>query len=229
MSDNKSKTQFQSEAELAKIVVKFLESNKWEVFKEVKPKNLNQIADIVAVKDKKIWIIETKLSYGTKVLDQAYKWGKYAHYVSVAVPFSNQYSFVLEHFRKEFGIGKIFVHPNENIKDKGFVSEKELPKLNIPVLETEIWSSLNFRQKESTAGVKGGGYITPYKITIENVKKFLQFNPKSPIELIVKNIEHHYSGDGIAINNLHKMLSEVEPDFVYENIQGKKFFSLKSK
>lgn len=227
--DNSFLKTFQSEAELANVIVKYLEANNWEVFKEVKPKNLNQIADIVAIKNKKIWIIETKLIYGTKVLDQAYKWLKYADYVSVAVPFSKQYSFVLEHFRKNFGIGKLFVHFNDSIKEKGFVSEKESPSLNNSLLTTEIWSSLNVKQKDSIAGTKGGGYITPYKLTIMNIKKFLEFNPKSSIYKIVNSIEHHYSNNSIAMNNLHKMLSEVEPDFDYEIVNGEKLFFLKIK
>jgi hypothetical protein len=227
MDSNSKKSQFESEAELARIVIKYLESNNWEVFKEVKPKNLNTIADIVAIKDKKIWIIETKLIYGTKVLEQAYKWTKYAHYVSVAVPLNKQYSFVLEHFRKSFGIGKLFVHHNESIKEKGFISEKEPPQFNNTLLETEIWSSLHSRQKDSIAGAKGGGYITPYKLTIEKVKKFLEYNPKSNVYKIVNAIDHHYSNNSVAMNNLHKMLSEVEPDFDYEIINGEKLFFLK--
>ena len=222
----KIESQFESEAQLAFIVENFLKSKGWTVYKEVKPNSLNMIADIVAVKDKKIWIIETKLNYGTKVLDQAYKWLNYAHYVSIAVPNSKHVSHVLDHFMNHYGIGKIFVIPEVD-KTKGIVSIKKDPKNNKEVIDLAIWNSLHEEQKDSIAGTKGGGYITPYKLTIKSVKDYLKYNPRSTIEDIVHNINHHYTSKSVAINTLSKTLSEVESDILTENDKGKKYFSLK--
>lgn len=96
-------------------------------------------------------------------------------------------------------------------------------------MDLEIWTSLHEKQKSSEAGTKGGGYVTPYKLTVEKIKKFLEFNPKSNIYTIVKSVEHHYASNSVAMNNLHKMLSEVEPDFDYEIVNGEKLFFLKIK
>lgn len=230
-SDNKptfikNESQFETEAELALCVENYLKSQGWQVFKEVKPNSLSSIADIVAVKDKKIWIIETKLQYGTKVLDQAYKWKNYAHYVSIAVPTSKHVSFVLDHFLNHFGLGKIFVYPPTSTT-KGIVSIKKEATFKKDVVDLAIWNSLHIEQKDSIAGSKGGGYVTPYKLTIAEVKQFLKFNPKSSIDQIVSKIKHHYTSNSIAANNLSKMLVEVETDFIVENDKGKKLFSLK--
>lgn len=226
IKNNAIESHFESEADLALCVENYLKSQGWQVFKEVKPNSLSSIADIVAVKDNKIWIIETKLQYGTKVLDQAYKWLKYAHQVSIAVPASKHVSFVLDHFLNHFGIGKIFVYnPTENTK--GIVSIKKEASYKKNVIDLAIWNSLHIEQKESIAGSKGGGYITPYKLTINEIKTYLKFNPRSPIETIVANVKHHYTSNSIAANNLSKMLSEVETDFFVENEKGKKLFSLK--
>jgi len=233
MSDSKNnspftnnESQFDTEAALALCVEIYLKSQGWQVFKEVKPNSLPGIADIVAVKDKKIWIIETKLQYGTKVLDQAYKWLNYAHYVSIAVPNSKHVSVVLDHFLNHFGIGKIFVYsPTETTK--GIVSIKKEASFKKDVIDLAIWNSLHIEQKDSIAGSKGGGYVTPYKLTIAEIKKWLRFNPNSSIEKIVSNVKHHYTNNSIAANNLSKMLEEVETDFIVDNIKGKKLFSLK--
>lgn len=224
MADNES--HFESEADLALVVENYLKSQGWTVYKEVKPNSLSSIADIVAVKDKKVWIIETKLQYGTKVLDQAYKWLNYAHYVSIAVPASKHVSFVLDHFINAHGIGKIFVFP-PSTATRGILSIKKEAQYRKDVIDLAIWNSLHNEQKDSIAGSKGGGYITPYKLTILAIKRYLQFNPKSPIEKIVANIEHHYNSNSTAMNSLPNMLTEVETDFEVENEKGRRLFSLK--
>lgn len=75
-----------SEKDLAKEVVSWLKKNNYEVYQEVQVFAYGQIADIVAVKDNRIWVIETKTSFGLKVLEQAHSWKNFANKVSVAVP-----------------------------------------------------------------------------------------------------------------------------------------------
>ena len=222
----KKKPVFQSEAELALVVEKYLKAKGWEVFKEVKPKSLSRIADIVALKDNKIWIIETKLVYGTKVLDQAAHWLHYAHYVSIAVPKGDSHSLVLNHFMNHFGIGKLDLIP-ANEFGSAIVRENRPPKLNEKVMEIQIYNSLHHQQKDSVAGVKGGGYVTPYKLTIQAIKHYLKYNPGKTIGEIVNSIQHHYTSHGSAMSALPKMLLEIEDDFYSELIDGKRHFYLK--
>ena len=72
------------EQELASYIVSYLENENWEIFQEVQFRSYGNIADIVAVKDNKLWIIESKTTLSFKVLEQARRWK--CHYRSIAVP-----------------------------------------------------------------------------------------------------------------------------------------------
>jgi hypothetical protein len=56
----KKKNQFKTEAELAEAVVAWLCDMGWTVYKEVLIQKSGKIADIVAVKDSEVWIVESK-------------------------------------------------------------------------------------------------------------------------------------------------------------------------
>ena len=78
------KLTFKSEVKLAEKVIEYLQDLKWEVYQEVTIHG--QIADIVAIQNGLIWIIECKKSLSLDVIAQAEHWTHYANYVSVAVP-----------------------------------------------------------------------------------------------------------------------------------------------
>lgn len=70
------------ETELAQPVVEWLESQHWDVYQEVECPG--GYADIVAVRDNYLWIIECKTSFSLKVVEQAM--GRRAHFRSIAIP-----------------------------------------------------------------------------------------------------------------------------------------------
>lgn len=223
----RKKQKFRSESDLAESIVGWLKNEGWTVFKEVQPIKLSKIADIVAVKDDKIWIIEAKLIYGSKVLEQAFYWSKYADFVSIAVPRTYNKNIVLDFFLKEHGIGRFWVAPSTVIENSGYVFLDVSPKINDNVLKKYIIESLREEHKLSIAGSSGGGYITPYKITIDQIRNLLKEKGKLSINEIVDSIKHHYSNRRSAINTLNKRLLDVEKDFEIIEEEGKKFFSLK--
>src|SRR5581483_4069856 len=93
---------FDSESALAAVVVAWLEHEGWDVFQEVEsPAGL---CDIVAVRGPLVWSVETKLAFGTGVVEQAYDRLRFAHLVSVATP-QRRGSSVLEHYCRWQGIG----------------------------------------------------------------------------------------------------------------------------
>ncbi|MEW6614016.1 MAG: MmcB family DNA repair protein [Thermodesulfobacteriota bacterium] len=105
-----------SEVEIAKVVIGWLQDLRWEVYQEVQIGACGPIADIVAVQDKLLWIIEVKRSLGLSVIGQALHWKTFCHYVSVAVPYKR---WTKEHdtavyFMKRDGIGLLKVQlPSE--------------------------------------------------------------------------------------------------------------------
>ena len=74
------------ETDIAKPVVSWLQDQGWTVYQEVEVKERGARADIVAIIEPKIWVIEVKRSYGLGVLEQALSWRSLSHYVSIAVP-----------------------------------------------------------------------------------------------------------------------------------------------
>lgn len=219
---------FSSERELAECIVIWLTANGWEVFKEVKPEKMSAIADIVAKRNDKIWIIETKLVYGSKVLEQAYNWLEYADFVSIAVPRMSKSNVVLEFFIKEKGIGRFWVSPSfDESTSHGYVHLNLNPKVNEPKYDN-VKRSLREEHKLTIAGSLSGEAFTPYKATIKAVKEHLVKNGPSTIHSIVDNIKHHYSNRNSAINTLSKRLIEVEDEYkvIFDN-NGTKLFALK--
>lgn len=220
LSKRKKALAFESEAELAREIVKWLEKEGWTVYKEVLPKRLTKIADIVGVKDDKIWVIETKLAFGSKVIEQAYYWKSYADYVSIAVPTSNgDRNIVLNFFMEEKGIGcfKVTKGWDEN---SSWIHESKKAKLIEKNMKSYIVESLTEAHKESVAGSFGGGYITPYKQTIDQVKALLKREGAKTVKEIVASVKHHYSSDAVARNTLSKRLFTVEDEFELINVDG---------
>lgn len=225
----KKKQEFNSEAELAESIVFWLTNEGWNVYKEVKPLKLNKIADIIATKDDKIWVIESKLVYGLKVLEQAFNWIKYADFVSIAIPRTYNGNIVLDFFLKENGIGRFWVDPSSSPLTKhGYVYLDVSPKFNEKTKKDYLLDSLRDEQKQSIAGSKSGKYVTPYKLTIDQIRNYLKEKGAATLPQIVDSINHHYSTRQSAIKTLSTRLIVLETDFdVYES-EGKRFFSLKS-
>ena len=221
----KKKILFKSESELAESIVIWLTSQGWTVYKEVKPHKLNEVADIVAIKNDKIWIVETKLAYGTKVLEQAHKWQKYADLVSIGVQRTYNKNTVLDFFLKEKGIGRFWVAASLT-SNHGYVHMDHSPSINENVKRNVIIESLHENQKLSIAGSVGGGHVTPYSLTIDQIRELLKTGPKSIYE-IVDGIKHHYANRNSAIQTLCKRLLEVETDFEMYREGTKRIFKLK--
>lgn len=225
------KFKFKDESTLAESVCAWLSGEGWTVYKEVKPLKLNEIADIVAIKDDKIWIIECKVNYGSKVLEQAYKWKKYADFVSIATQRTYNKNIVLDFFLKEKGIGRFWVAPSASDFVKyGYVYLDKSPILNDSIDRKIIIESLRDEQKKSIAGSVAGSVITPYKITIDQIRKLLSEKGPMSISDIVDGINHHYANRSSAINTLSKRLIDLEVDFEIIWSEGaRKLFQLKKR
>ena len=72
------------EADLAKVVVSWLNEQHWDVYQEVQIHGFGGVADIVAVQGPLVWVIECKTSLSLTVMEQASVWR--VHFRSVAVP-----------------------------------------------------------------------------------------------------------------------------------------------
>ena len=216
-----------TEAQLAEAVVSYLEDWQWEVYQEVSPHG-GARCDIVATRGKIQWAIECKLSLGFPVLEQAFNWKRYCHYVSVAVPRNSSSSFG-DMICDRFNIGILSVDPQYVINPSRHwptVHERKAPKLfrqalGLPLVEEQKhWAK---------AGSQSGcGYYTPFKKTVLNMINAVSKEAGIEYVDLIKKSEHHYSNDSTAKNCLRKFIgTSVIPELKLEVIDKKMCVFLK--
>ena len=197
-----------SEVELGELLIPWLENKGWEIYQEVKFGYGGNVADIVAMKDEEMWIIELKTSLSLKVMEQAWKW-KDAHYKSIAVPYSRRRndqfaSTILRHF----GIGYIEIgtdYIREHLPGVMQEFKKEHYELWMLPYITELHKTY------SKAGSKHGGHITAYRMTIIMIQDFLKENPGSTLNEIIDNVGiGHYSSERSAKGSLRVAFKSYE-------------------
>lgn len=203
---------FKSEEEFAEIIVKWLKSNGWEVYQEVQlNRHAGSIADIVALKDGKYWIIECKLNFGFNVMSQADEWRYFANYVSVAIPYTNKTLFRVK-LCKLLNIGVLTVIYNQWLRDQSIDKHWQVNE-DLKALEQELkYKSLinQLTEKHKTFAKAGNNYskrITPFKLTVEKLVNYVKENNGSLLREVVKKIDHHYSTNNSAKTNLAEMIN----------------------
>ena len=182
---------FKSEAELAERVVAYLEDQKWEVYQEVEIRRHSGVADIVAVQNKLVWIIECKLLFGLKVISQAFGWKNVANFVSVAVPSVRSNGFG-DLVLNKFGIGRLIVKDYE-------IYEGRSADFNRKASRDMILKALKPEHKVyAKAGNNHGHRWTPFKQTCNNVLNKVRTNPGICLKDLIGSIETHYGSHTTA-------------------------------
>lgn len=176
-------------------MVEWLESQHWDVYQEVSA--YGSVADIVAVQNKLVWVVECKTSLSLSLIAQAVEWRKRAHFITVAIPksktnFSKTRRFALETL-KSYGIGVLMV----KIGDIDCHTIK--PNIFRKARTNHLISCLSEKQKVfAPAGSCGGGYWTPYKETCKRIVRAVKRNPGIILKDLIDGIDHHYANDKSA-------------------------------
>jgi hypothetical protein len=63
-------------------------------------------------------------------------------------------------------------------------------------------------QKLTTASNSNNEYVTPFKITVNNINNFMKDKDNEFLTVIVKNIKHHYKGDIAATRNIRFLVEK---------------------
>ena len=201
---------FENEQELAAIVVDRLKAEGWEVFQEVQV--FSTVADIVAKKDSKLWIIETKTSLNLDVLGQAYDWRHFADMVSVAVPLSRHsrgrnFAHVV---CRQLNIGLITVSSTIGWDNKPhwYIEVPAKDTTNDPILRQRLENSFcDLHKTWSKAGSPAGGHLTNFKLTNLNAIEYVKDNPGCTIKQLVDNIDTHYANKNSAKSSILSALN----------------------
>jgi len=206
------KQEFKSEEEFAEIIVKWLKKNNWEVYQEVQINRYGgSIADIVALKDGKYWIIECKLNFGFKVMAQADEWRNFANYVSIAVPRLARTQF-REKICNLLNIGIITISYNQWLRNQDIDEHwKVTEDLKAPEQELQHKGLIGqLTEKHKTYAKAGNNYgkrITPFKLTVEKLIEYVKNNNGTLLKKAIKNIQHHYSTNNSANGSLAKLIN----------------------
>jgi len=175
---------FDTEADLAAILVKHLKELKWTVYQEVDLKPLGGIADIIATQNNLLWVIEAKLNFGLSVIAQTERHIGYANYVSILTPArtSTHYKIL-----KLLGIGHIQIGCDH------YASETVRPKLNRKKAESYKKKLCPEQLTHGMAGTASGDRFSPFKRTVGEIKSYISLNPGCSIKQAIENVDHHYS------------------------------------
>ena len=189
------------ESELANIIIEYYEKQDYIIYKEVTAKGSKSggkaRADIIMEKNGIYTGIETKISFGLKVIQQAFTWKEKTNFIYICIPKSKMTS--MKRFGYsicvDYGIGIIEVDKKNNVhivNDPIINKNPSLPKLYE-------------EHKSGEAGVSSE-YITPFKITKNKIMNYINDNGKSLLTDMVKNIDHHYKNDNSGKQSILKLI-----------------------
>lgn len=217
------------ETELFLPLKKWLEERGHEVYTEVQSKYTGGRADIVAVNGPVITVVEMKVTLSLELIGQAVRWKPFANHIYIAVPSSkhgrrNDYAQQL--LRRE-GIGLLEV----NLHSYGCYVQNFIRPTFHRRINDHVRKSLVEQHKELPGGHAGGGYVTPYKLTIDRVKEYLgsRYTRKSDgwatMAEILEHCETHYASPKAS---LAAAMKTFESDFFETKTENRKlYFRLK--
>lgn len=188
------------ESDLFYPIKSWLESQDFEVFSEVVCQKNGKRADIVATRRSLIVVVEQKTSMSLALLEQCIQWKPYAHYVYGATPCPKRVSDTGHFFCKHFGIGLLSVRASS-------VSVPVTPKMSRKISDKLKLSLCEEQKYGPVGGSAGGGYVTPYALTMMRVKEFLQKNGWADISEITRNVPTHYAGKSAKLSLRNALLS----------------------
>lgn len=204
------------ETELAKKFIDFFDDN-FEIYQEVPA---GGEIDFVAKSGIITIAVEVKLSLNFKVIEQANKNKNYCVYSYIAVLEPKKHHFGLK-ICEMLGIGVLTLDKYDNIY------ERIKPKMN----RRSKWFKLNLQEymKKSVAGTKGAQKaITPFKMTIENMVKYIKRHPGCLLKDCLNNIDYHWSSLSSAKGCVYQWLKKgIIKDFYIDN--GKLYLKNRNK
>lgn len=208
-----------AETDVAAAMVAWLESMRWDVYQEVTLQG--SIADIVATRDKLVWIIECKAAFGLAVLGQAYEWRARAHFVSVVTPHRRSHTggrlerAILEHT----GIG---LHYTSRFDEARVIHEVQPAFSRRAPLAADTRDKLRPEHKTfAPAGNANGSRWTPFQDTCKQLLEHVRRNPGCTLRDAIKGIKHHYVSQPTAVNSLRKWIEKGIVDGVEMRRDGR--------
>lgn len=211
-----------TEADLASCIVRYFTDQHWEVYQEVQIGPLMPRADIVIAQGKTVGIIECKQALGLPVMEQAFYWRGYAHFVWVATWYSSRPARLADRILKDHGIGHLEMRTGSfEHNDPG---EAVAPTLlrRPPNLELLTQKLVPQQKTMVTAGGNRGGHWTPFKSTCYEIERIAKGNPGITLKEALNSFKHHYSSTRSAMCSLPEWIAKGKvPGVQLDKIDGK--------
>lgn len=205
------------ERDLCATLRPYLEAAGWELFEEVRRWTKDPTsprADLVAVRDELVLVVEAKLGLGLEVMAQAEEWRPWASGVAVLVREpervtrgSRAWGYGLRLCR-ERGIGVFGVRHRVEGDCPGLevVERVDLvldPGVNVSRLRAGCTEG---HRKPGAAGRNDGGYATAFRSTCDRLRAHAEQNPGVPLPDALEAVGHHYASDKSARNHLRALI-----------------------
>ena len=203
-----------AEVDVARPVVQHLMAQGWDVYQEVQ--SICGIADIVAVLDKRVWIIEAKTSLSLALIAQARRWVGYAHWVSIAVPMkqntpqSDARRLGMD-ILMDLGIGTMTVVFSKSsttgtINEHASTQPRMLRRPHLHFIKA-IRDGLVPQQKDFVeAGSISGSHWTPYKESCNRIWQYVKRHNGCTVKEMVDSVgKYHYSTASSARSSISAM------------------------
>lgn len=194
-----------SESELAEALVAYLEQQGWDCYHEVEGAYGGR-ADLVAVGDREVWVFETKLTMSLALLEQAWRWIRFAmaHRVVVVTPHLQPGTpgHQLVHWIcAKDGIGWFCIERGSVMP----VHERVKPELHRHLCDQHLGTMVRPEHKtHARAGSTGGGFWTDFRGTCEEIVRVVRERPGISIGECIGAIRHHYSTTATARGSILK-------------------------
>lgn len=195
------------ESDMYAPIKSWFEERGFIVYPEVECRSRGGRADLVVTSGPIVGVVEMKQSLSLDLIEQALRWRGYANYIWIAIPYQPKaYKKFVTMVLRDYGIGVLTVSKYRSVwTDKlPQFQRRALPDLKDSLTEHHLTS-------EVKGGHRGGGYVTPYRITMNNVRSYLikQGGWRS-IKEILDYCETHYASPRAS---LAKALQQFEGDW----------------
>jgi hypothetical protein len=179
------------------------------VYQEVQISPLSPRADIVAVQGKLVSIVECKQALGLPVMEQAFYWRGYAHFVWVATWYNSRAQGRLAHrILKDYGIGHL-EHRMASFESNDPHEAVKPVFLRLPPNLELLTQKLVPEQKTvCAAGSNVGGHWTPFKCTCYELARIAKEQPGITLKEALDSFKHHYSNTRSAMCNLPEWIEK---------------------
>lgn len=189
-----------SEADLASVVVAWLEACGYDVYQEVELRPGGIRADIVARRGPELTIVETKTSASLAVLYQAMERRGCAHRVYVGVPRS---AIAFRELCTEIGIGVLHVRTGSNETWDAPRVDEEVSSRRWNTRPLKLAGRLRPEHKTAAAaGSQTGGHWSRWRDTCAQIARIAAQHPGIALKAAIAQVTHHYSSSRVAVSTM---------------------------